>query len=47
MEILLTWNLGHLANAETIPAVARMVRSEGYEPPLICTPDQLMGEYDA
>ncbi len=47
MEILLTWNLGHLANAETIVATARVLRSRGYEPPLICTPDQLMGEYDA
>ena len=47
MAILLAWNLGHLANAETIMAAARVLRSRGYEPPLICTPDQLMGGYDA
>ncbi len=47
MDMLLTWNLSHIANAETMPMVARVLRSQGYEPPLICTPDQLMGEYDA
>ena len=47
IEVLLTWNLGHLANADTIVAVARVLRPRGYEPPLICTPDQLMGGYDA
>jgi hypothetical protein len=47
MDILLTWNLGHLANADTIWAASRVLRSRGYEPPLICTPDQLMGGYDA
>ncbi len=47
MDMLLTWNLGHLANAETMPTVARVLLSRGYGPPTICTPDQLMGEYDA
>ena len=47
MEILLTWNLGHLANADTIVPVGRVLRARGYEPPLICTPDQLTGDYDA
>jgi predicted nucleic acid-binding protein len=47
MDILLTWNLGHLANADTITAASRVLRSSGYEPPLVCTPDQLMGGYDA
>ena len=47
MDMLLTWNLSHLANAEAMPTVARVLRSNGYEPPVICTPDQLMGDYDA
>ncbi len=44
MDILLTWNCQHLANAEILGAVSRIVRSKGYEPPVICTPDELMGE---
>jgi len=44
INILLTWNCTHLANAEILGEVARIVRSEGYEPPVICTPDELMGK---
>jgi hypothetical protein len=44
MNVLLTWNCKHLANAEILGDVARVIRSIGYEPPVICTPDELMGE---
>jgi hypothetical protein len=44
MDILLTWNCKHLANVELFREVERVIRSFGYEPPMICTPDELMGE---
>lgn len=44
MDLLLTWNCAHINNATVIPAVARICRQSGYELPLICTPEELMGE---
>jgi hypothetical protein len=46
MEYLATWNCKHIANAVTLPLVYEVCRREGYEPPLICTPYELMGEDD-
>jgi hypothetical protein len=43
MEYLLTWNSTHIANAEFRPKVERACRDNGYEPPVLCTPDELMG----
>jgi predicted nucleic acid-binding protein len=44
MDILLTWNCKHLANAERVPEILRVIRAHGHEPPIICTPEELMGE---
>jgi predicted nucleic acid-binding protein len=44
MEYLLTWNCKHIANAEMRPKIEKHLRSLGYEPPEICTPDELMGD---
>jgi hypothetical protein len=44
MDYLLTWNCKHIANAAMIPRVNRVIRSFGYEPPLIYTPQELMEE---
>ena len=44
INVLLTWNCRHLANVELFSEVARVIRLFGYEPPIICTPDELMGE---
>jgi len=43
MHYLLTWNSTHIANAEFRPKVERACRDNGYEPPALCTPDELMG----
>jgi predicted nucleic acid-binding protein len=43
VEYLLTWNSAHIANAELWPKVERACRDCGYEPPVLCTPDELMG----
>lgn len=43
IDYLLTWNSTHIANAELRPKVERACRDSGYEPPVMCTPDELMG----
>jgi hypothetical protein len=44
MNYLLTWNSTHIANAELRPRIDRACRSQGYEEPVLCTPDELMGQ---
>ena len=43
MDYLLTWNCKHIANAEKEHAIATVCRSNNFEPPIICTPEELMG----
>jgi hypothetical protein len=43
MEYLLTWNFKHIANAVMRSKIEAVCRSEGYEPPTICTPQELLG----
>lgn len=42
MNYLLTWNLKHIANAVIRANVESVCRLNGYEPPVICTPVELM-----
>jgi hypothetical protein len=44
MEYLLTWNCTHIANAVMRPKIEAVCRRQGYEPPVICTPLELMEE---
>ncbi len=44
MDYLLTWNCKHIANGVIIPRVNQVIRSIGFEPPLIYTPQELMEE---
>ena len=44
VDYLMTWNVTHIANAECRPLVERACRTAGYEPPVVCTPDELLGE---
>ncbi len=44
MNYLLTWNFKHIAKAETRDAVELICRQNGYQPPIICTPEELLGE---
>jgi len=41
-DYLLTWNFKHLANAVLRKRIDSVCRLEGYEPPVICTPEELM-----
>jgi hypothetical protein len=42
MDYLLTWNCRHLANALLRSRIEDVCRQQGYEPPVICTPQELM-----
>lgn len=42
MDYLLTWNLKHIAGAVARKQIEWTCRSVGYEPPGICTPEELM-----
>ena len=44
MDYLLTWNFKHIANATMRYKIERICRLAGYEPPIICTPQELLGE---
>jgi predicted nucleic acid-binding protein len=43
MTYLLSWNCAHIVNAATLPLVYDVCREKGYEPPFVCTPQELMG----
>nr|VFJ99526.1 MAG: hypothetical protein BECKLFY1418B_GA0070995_11492 [Candidatus Kentron sp. LFY] len=42
MDYLLTWNCTHIANPAFRPKIESVIRSFGYEPPIICTPQELL-----
>lgn len=44
VDYLLTWNCKHLANAQIIRKIAVVCNEEGYNVPVICIPEELMGE---
>ena len=44
IEYLLTWNCTHIANALIRSGIETICRSVGYEPPVMCTPEELMEE---
>ncbi len=41
MDYLLTWNCTHIANVTLRSRIEAVCRAAGYEPPLICTPEEL------
>ena len=43
VNVLLTWNCAHLANEHMIPCIGRACEAYGYAPPVILTPEQLIG----
>ena len=44
MDFLVTWNCVHIANATNARALSLICRDHGYDCPVICTPEELMGE---
>lgn len=47
VDYLVTWNCRHIANATMRAQIEDVSRSAGHEPPIICTPEELLeaGEY--
>jgi len=44
VDFLLTWNCKHLANAALRNCIDRVCRARGYDPVVICTPEELQEE---
>ena len=44
VDFLLTWNCKHIANAAMRQAIERVCRDADYEPPVICTPEELTND---
>ena len=44
MDILLSWNCRHIANAAIQSRLRRLAEKSGFALPVLCTPDELIGE---
>lgn len=44
VDFVLTWNMRHIANAAMRVGIERTCRANGFEPPVLCTPEELLGE---
>lgn len=44
IDYLLTWNCKHLANAQIARRIAVVCQQLGFQMPIVCTPEELMGE---
>ena len=44
MDFLLTWNFSHINNAIIKKGIISVAENHGYECPVICSPDELLGE---
>jgi predicted nucleic acid-binding protein len=44
MDYLVTWNCKHIANARMLRFVTQTCRAANFEPPVICTPEELLEE---
>ena len=42
MDILLTWNCRHIANAFILGRLRRLIEADGHSVPTICTPEELL-----
>jgi len=44
VDFLLTWNCRHIANATKLRDLQHIIVDAGYEMPVICTPEELIGD---
>ena len=44
IQYLVTWNFRHIANASLRGRIESVCRDAGFEPPIICTPEELVGD---
>jgi predicted nucleic acid-binding protein len=45
IDVLVTWNFAHIANLYMLRSVYRTIRRMRLEPPIICTPEGMMGTF--
>ena len=43
IQYLLTWNCKHIANAKILPRIHQVLTEAGLPMPVICTPEELLG----
>jgi hypothetical protein len=46
VQFIVTWNFKHILNPHQQTKIASVCRESGYEPPVICTPQQLLETED-
>ena len=46
VQYLATWNFKHILNPSLQAQISLVCRENGYEPPIICTPEQLLEAQD-
>ena len=46
VRYLVTWNFKHIANPTLQNSIASVCRDHGFEPPVVCTPEQLLEAQD-
>ena len=44
VDYLMTWNCKHIANADRLPLIYSTLRDEGFDPPLIVTPEEFSND---
>lgn len=44
IDYLLTWNFTHINNAQMKIKITTVVENQGYQCPVICSPEELLGE---
>lgn len=44
IDYLLTWNCKHIANARTLPRIHQVLIDLGIPIPVICTPEEMLGD---
>ena len=46
IDYILTWNCRHIANEFKKPRIERLIRENNYKPPILTTPQTLLGEHN-
>ena len=46
VQYLVSWNFRHIVNASLRPAIERICRNAEYDPPILCTPEELLETND-
>ncbi len=44
VDFLVTWNFHHINNAKMLKGITKVAEENGYECPVICSPEELEGE---